>query len=312
MNQNKNISVQVVGSINMDMIVQLDRFPKEGETLTGTKFMTAPGGKGANQAVAASRLGAKTALIGCVGVDQFGKDLVGNLKKEKVSMRRVGFIPDVSTGTAIISINTQAQNQIIVIPGANHTITLEHLKRSWKTLKMKPQAVLLQLEISFPIVWEAAQIAKRDKALVVLNPAPAYPITRDLLQLVDYLVPNEHEAKLIAKKEDVEDAATTLHKMGAKHVVITLGEKGALYTNGQSLHYVPSFRVHAIDPTAAGDTFVAAFTVAILEGKSPLAAIQFANAAGALATTKMGAQPSLPTRVEIEQFLKQKNLKNFL
>jgi len=297
------LSIQVVGSINMDLITKVSRFPREGETITGLDFLTAPGGKGANQAVAAARLGARTAMIGCVGIDRFGKELVASLQKEKVSMRRIGLIPDAPTGTAIIIVDERAKNQIIVIPGANYRITEKQLTYAWTTLKIKPQALLLQLEIPLPIVIKAAQLAKKDNTLVVLNPAPAptasLPI--ELLSHVDFLIPNEHEAKILAETDDLELAAGRLRDKGFK-VIITLGNEGALFFDDRPL-YIKPFLVMAIDPTAAGDAFVAAFTLAILEGKPVEEAIRFANAAGALATTKLGAQPSLPTRKEVERLL---------
>lgn len=303
MTERKIIPIQVVGSINMDLITKVPRFPQEGETITGVDFLTVPGGKGANQAVAAARLGAKTAMIGCVGIDRFGKELVASLQKERVSMRRINFIPDTPTGTAIIIVNEKAQNQIIVIPGANHRITEEHLTYAWNTLKIKPQALLLQLEIPLPIVIKAAQLAKKDNTMVVLNPAPA-PITSlpiELLNQVDFLIPNEHEAKILANTDDLETAANRLRNQGPK-VIVTLGDKGAMFFDDKP-RIVDPFRVKAVDPTAAGDAFVAAFTVSTLQRKTPLEAIKFANAAGALATTKIGAQPSLPTLVEVNQFI---------
>ncbi|MBI5452400.1 ribokinase [Candidatus Gottesmanbacteria bacterium] len=303
MTERKNVPIQVVGSINMDLITKVPRFPGEGETITGVDFFTAPGGKGANQAVAAARLGAKTAMIGCVGIDRFGKELVASLQREKVSMRRINFIPDTPTGTAMIIVNEKAQNQIIVIPGANHKITEEHLAYSWNTLQIKPQALLLQLEIPLPIVIKAAQLAKKGNTMVVLNPAPA-PITflpAELLNHVDFLIPNEHEAKILAGTDDLETAADQLRNKGPK-VIITLGDKGAMFFDDKPV-YVDPFRVNAIDPTAAGDAFVAAFTVATLQGQPILGAIRFANAAGALAATKIGAQPSLPTFAEVKRFI---------
>lgn len=303
MTERKITPIQVVGSINMDLITKVTRFPKSGETLTGIDFLTAAGGKGANQAVAAARLGSRIAMIGCVGIDRFGKELVAGLKREGVSMRRISFIPDAPTGTAIIIVNENAQNQIIVIPGANHRITEDHLVFSWNTLKIKPKALLLQLEIPMPIVIKAAQLAKKDNTMVVLNPAPApnTPLSDELLQQVDFLIPNEHEARLLAKTDDLEQAAQNLRALGPK-VIVTLGDQGAMFFDDK-LQIVDSFHIKAVDPTAAGDAFVAAFTVATLQGQPPLEAIKFANAAGALTTTKIGAQPSLPTLAEVNQFI---------
>lgn len=292
-----SVSIQVIGSINMDLIAKVSRFPKEGETITGQQFLTAAGGKGANQAVAASRLGAKVSLVGCVGKDTFGTSLLNNLKKEKINIKHITKSSE-NTGTAFITINQNAQNQIIVIPGANHTITTKQVGLAIK--KEKIAAIIMQLEIPLKIVEYVAKEAKKKNLLVILNPAPAIPLSNKLLRMVDYLIPNEHEAEVLTGEKNMEKAAQILKQKGAKNIIITLGSRGALYLDNK-LQYVPPFRVKAVDPTAAGDAFVAAFTVSILEGKKIENAIRFANAAGALAATKLGAQPSLPKRSQVEK-----------
>lgn len=294
------ISIQVVGSINMDLVVKVPRFPNSGETITGTTLLTASGGKGANQAIAAAKLGAKVVFVGNVGNDDFGKQQIRALQKEGANTQFISTVSSVNTGTAIITIDQNAHNQIIVIPGANHTISKKQVEKAFKSIKM--QALLLQLEIPLDIVTFAATLAKNIGSLVILNPAPAIPIPDKLINLVDYLIPNEHEALLLTGKTTIEDAGKNLIKRGAKNVIVTLGKKGAVYFDKKPI-YVPAFKVKAIDPTAAGDAFIASFAVTILQGHSLLDAIKFANAAGALASTKIGAQPSLPTLAEIKQFV---------
>lgn len=293
------ISVQVIGSINMDLIAKVNRFPNVGETITGQEFLTAAGGKGANQAVACAKLGASVSFIGCVGKDNFGKELTNSLKEHGIDTKYI-FSGNTNTGTAFITVDQQAHNQIIVIPGANHKLNEDQLELAYNNLRGKTQAVLLQLEIPLPIVKKAIQLAKKDNLLIILNPAPAVPISDKLLGQVDYLIPNEHEAEVLTGEKNVEKAAQIFKRKGAKNVIITLGSRGALYLD-YKLQYVPPFRIKAVDPTAAGDAFVAAFTVAILEGKPIEKAIKFANAAGALAATKLGAQPSLPSRNKVEK-----------
>lgn len=299
----KQSNILVIGSINMDLVITVPRFPIEGETLTGKSFFTSPGGKGANQAVAAARLGAKVSMIGCIGDDQFGKQLVQNFRREKVNIGQIKFTPHHPTGTAIITINDHAQNQIIVIPGANSLVTEKNILSVWQALKIKPQAVLLQLEIPLSSVITAAELAKKDNSLVILNPAPAQQLPVKLLKLVDYLIPNEHEARLITGKKSIKEAAVFLHNQGVKNIIITLGDKGAYLFNDKQSVIIPPYNVKAVDPTACGDAFIAAFSVSFLQGKSPIESIEFANAAGALTTTKIGAQPFLPFLLDLEQFL---------
>lgn len=289
----------------MDMIVRVSRFPNQGETITGTRFDTAHGGKGANQAVAAARLGADVSFIGCVGNDDFGKQNIFSLSSEGINTTYIK-TTNTHTGIAVIVVNDTAQNQITVIPGANHQVTPEQVTEALDAAP-RVDCVLLQLEIPLPAVICAAELARKNGSLVILNPAPAIPIPEELIALVDYLIPNEHEAYVLTGKKDMTEAGKTLIAHGAKHVIITLGDKGTLLVNGTHQTISP-FHVHAVDPTAAGDAFVAAFAVSLLEGKPPKEAIRFANAAGALTATKPGAQPSLPTRKEIEAFLLHKNI----
>jgi len=296
--------IYVVGSINMDLITKVPRFPQEGETITGLDFFTAPGGKGANQAVATARLGAKVVFIGAVGVDSYGQQLSEALGKEGINITHLLKVPGVVTGTAIITINKKAQNQIIVIPGANHRITEKQIDEAISKNSHKSGALLLQLEIPLPIVLYAAKRAKDIGLAVTLNPSPATTLPDELFPLLDYVIPNEHEAVILTGKNNPEKAAQKLKKMGARNIIITLGDKGALYLDDNSRPVtIKGYKIKAVDPTAAGDAFVATFTVALLEEKPIEEAIRFANAAGALAATKLGAQPSLPTRKEVEKFL---------
>lgn len=298
-----NPSIIVIGSINIDLVVKTKHFPKDGETVTGFDFFTASGGKGANQAVAATRLGADVSLIGAVGNDKNGKYLLKDLQGEKINTRGVYIAKDSPSGTAIITLDNNAHNQIIVVPGANHKIPTSYINKPFSVTKNTPQALLVQLEIPIQQVLYAVKQAKKKGLIVVFNPAPAHATSKELLSVVDYIIPNEHEAAVLTNQSNPEEAGKILRGLGAKQVLITLGKRGVLYFDKGKPVYIKPYNVHAIDPTAAGDAFVAAFGVATLEGKSLKEALEWAQAAGALTTTKLGAQPSLPTREELLNFL---------
>ena len=295
--------IEVVGSVNMDLVVKLDRFPKEGETLSGTSFFTAAGGKGANQAVAAARLGAAVSFVGCVGDDSFGKEMLSSMRNEHINVDQIKVTKGLNTGVAAIMVNHRAQNQIVVVPGANYSISKKQIEEIFSQKHEGTGALLLQLEIPIEIVVESAIQAKKKDFTVILNPAPARELPKELLENVDYLILNEHEAKLLSNKTDIQAAAQILWKMGVKHIIVTLGDKGALYVNGKENIFIPAFSIEAVDPTAAGDSFVGAFAVCIMKEMSIKESMRYANAVGALATTKMGAQPSLPTSSEVDRFL---------
>ena len=297
--------VVVVGSINMDLMVRSPRFALAGETILGHAFHTIPGGKGANQAVAARRMGAEVAMVGRVGGDEFGLTLRRNLAAQGIATERLQVTAGESSGVALITVDDNGENTIIVVPGANGRLTVEDIEAA-RGLIAGANILLMQLEIPLPAVERAARIASASGVTVVLNAAPACSLPPGLLSLVDYLVVNETEALLIAGAARVspEDAARTLHAAGVRNVVVTLGRQGSLlvHSEGESVA-VPTFPVRAVDTTAAGDAFTGACAVALAEGMPAPEALRWGNAAGAISVTREGAQPSLPMRVEVEQFL---------
>jgi ribokinase len=303
--------VAVVGSINMDLVVRAPRFALAGETILGHAFNTIPGGKGANQAVAARRQGAEVCMIGRVGGDDFGDAMLRNLQREEINTERLVSDQGASSGVALITVDDRGENTIIVVPGANGRLAVADIDAA-RTLIAEADILLMQLEIPLPVVEYAAQSAREGGATVILNAAPARSLSPQLLSLVDYLVVNETEVLLLARGASTtgnvtspEEAARTLQKVGARNVVVTLGEEGALLlpVNGPGVS-VPAFRVQAVDTTAAGDAFVGAFAVRLAAGVEPKEALRWANAAGALTVTREGAQPSLPRFAEVEEFLR--------
>lgn len=306
--------ILVIGSLNADLVVRSPRFPKPGETISGEDLQIIPGGKGANQAVAAARQGADVAMIGRVGSDSFGPFLIQNLKTNHVDASHV-LTDDSATGTAIIIVDTNGQNSIVLSPGANGKVSSSDVERA---SSLNPGLTLLQLEIPIPIVLEAARNAKTNGSRIILNPAPAQALPEELIALSDFIIPNESELSLLSGLEvkdisTAEQAAQVLLKQGAQNVVVTLGSHGALIVTKDKTTPVPSFKVEVVDTTAAGDAFIGGFAAKLLEsdlqadGKisdSELQqAVHYGCACGALAVTKFGAQPSLPTKAEVEQFL---------
>jgi len=297
-----------VGSINMDLVVRAPHIPIPGETVLGSNFDTFPGGKGANQAVAAARQGASTAFIGRVGQDAFGQQLATGLKAEGIDIHYIGVDKDAASGVALITLDADGQNSIVVAPGANHKLTPEHVLAA-NTVFAGTDVLLLQLETPLDTVIAAAKLAKKHNAKVALNPAPAQPLPGELLSLVDVLIPNESETALLTGLEadtfdQVETAARKLLSLGVGCVVITLGSRGALlvYGNHPAIH-VPSFPVKVVDTTAAGDSFVGAFSVALADRLPLNDAVKRGCAAGALAASRLGAQPSIPTKAETNKLL---------
>ncbi len=300
-------SILVFGSINMDLVAQVSRLPNPGETLIGDRFLTVPGGKGANQAVAASRLGVPTRMIGRVGGDEFGRTLLASLRSADIDITYILADPDHVSGVAIITVDTQGENHIIVIPGANGAVNQDDVQRL-KVVLPDTSVLLLQLEVPISQVQEAAQAAKEIGVPVILDPAPANSeISDQLLSLVDILTPNVVEAEQLVgfaiDKFTVEQAAQILQQRGAKTVVIKLGAQGAFCATPDEKFFVPAFSVTAIDTVAAGDAFNAGLAVALVEGRSIRDAIVWGAAAGALSATKSGAQSSLPDRATFDQFL---------
>ncbi|WP_138420602.1 ribokinase [Aquibacillus sediminis] len=289
--------VLVIGSMNMDLVTTTSTFPKQGETVMGETFSTIPGGKGANQAVAASRLGADVTFIGCVGEDLFGETLIKNLHKNNVNSDSVTKINGVETGVAAITI-AEHDNNIIVVPGANDQIT-PTLIEQYEQVIAEHDMLLLQFEIPIDSVAKAITIANKHRVKVVLNPAPVKQLPVEVLKQVDFLIPNEHEVSILG--EQLEAEGISLTGLATK-IIVTKGKDGVLiYPN----EIVPSFAVKATDTTGAGDTFNGAFAVAIAQGKPIAEACQFANAAAALSVMKLGAQAGMPTEQNVYEFLKR-------
>jgi ribokinase len=306
------MNIVVVGSLNMDLVVQMPQIPRPGETLLGGVFKTFPGGKGANQAVAAARLGAHVTMIGCVGDDAFGKELLATLARENIDTTHVLVHPDEATGVALIQVDAQGQNSIAVASGANFCLTGADVEKAMQTIG-EFDALVMPLETPLETIYTAAKIASYRGAKVLLNPAPAQVLNRKLLELVDVLLPNEYEIALMTGVQlqapaSIRLAAEKLLAMGTKNLLVTLGSQGAALFSGSGQETrIPACSVQAVDTTAAGDCFVGALAVGLCEGQSLLAAAEFASAAAALSVTRAGAQPSLPRREEVNRFLHERS-----
>jgi ribokinase len=300
--------VTVVGSLNMDLVARAPRIPQPGETIIGDDFRTVPGGKGANQAVAAARLGAHVSMVGRVGRDAFADPLLNNLAAAGVDHTFVTQDPEAATGVALIVVDDAGQNSIVVASGANMRLSPADVEAAEVAIAAA-DALLLQLESPLETVTRAAEVARAHGVKVILNPAPARSLPGALLSLVDVLIPNESETALltgmpVGDQAEAEAAATALRGLGVGTVILTLGERGALLAREEKTELFPAFDVTSVDTTAAGDAFVGGFAVALAEGQSLAEAVRWGNAAGALATTKLGAQPSLPTHQEAREFMK--------
>ncbi|MFH2245955.1 ribokinase [Enterobacter sichuanensis] len=299
----------VLGSINVDHILNLESFPTPGETVTGNQYQVAFGGKGANQAVAAGRSGANIAFIACTGDDDTGERVRKQLAGDNIDIAPVSVVAGESTGVALIFVNAEGENVIGIHAGANAALTTERVEAQRERVA-NAEALLMQLESPVESVLAAAKIAHENHTTVVLNPAPARVLSDELLALVDIITPNETEAEKLTgirveNDGDAARAAQALHDKGIGTVIITLGSRGVWASVNGEGRRVPGFKVKAIDTIAAGDTFNGALVTALLEGKNLDDAIRFAHAAAAIAVTRKGAQPSVPWRKEIDEFLSQ-------
>ncbi|WP_458414277.1 ribokinase [Schinkia sp. CFF1] len=288
--------IVVIGSINMDLVTSANIFPKIGETVLGTSFLTIPGGKGANQAVAAARLGADVTMIGCVGQDLFGQELLSHLKQQGVNVDCVEPVTGYQTGTASITI-AEGDNHIIVVPGANYQVTPEMVAK-YENAISDCQTMLLQLEIPMASVKKAIELGKKHGLKVILNPAPFMKLSEEVLESVDYITPNELEVIELLSGLPEAQKNRMLEKC-----IITKGSKGLTYVkDGQEMN-IDCIKVDVVDTTGAGDSFNGAFALALTEGRTVEEACRFANVVGALSVTKLGAQSGMPTILEVEQFL---------
>ena len=299
--------ILVLGSSNVDLILKILRFHHPGETIVGEDLVTTFGGKGANQAIASKRLGGKVTLITKLGDDHSGQSYYQYLIKNGLDQKWILKDKKLPTGLALIELNPKGQNRIIVSPGANRSLSAKDLKRFgpfWKEIRV----FVTQLEIPITTVKVGLKKAKQQGVLTLLNPSPPIQLSSDILSLVDFLVPNEWEAQYLTglkmeRKKDIQKMADQLLDMGAKNVVITLGPRGLFFKNETEAIWMKAFRVNVVDTTAAGDAFMGALACGLADNKPIREILNFANGAGALATTKLGAQPSLPSRRSLNQFL---------
>ncbi|MHC8293115.1 ribokinase [Pseudomonas sp. LB3P58] len=298
--------VVVIGSLNMDLVTRAPRLPRGGETLIGESFATVSGGKGANQAVAAARLGAQVSMVGCVGSDAYGEELRGALLAEQIDCQAVSTVDD-SSGVALIVVDDNSQNAIVIVAGANGALTPAVIDR-FDAVLQAADVIICQLEVPDATVGHALKRGRELGKTVILNPAPASrPLPADWYASIDYLTPNESEASALSglpvdSLASAETAATRLIAMGAGKVIITLGAQGSLFANGKGFEHFPATKVKAVDTTAAGDTFVGGFAAALAAGKSEADAIRFGQIAAALSVTRAGAQPSIPTLSDVQAF----------
>ena len=302
------MSVVVLGSINMDLTTYVPRLPAPGETLFGSRFITVPGGKGFNQAVAAGRLGTATHFVGRVGEDAFGRGVMDLIADEPVDISGILVDPHSSTGLAVISVDEQAENSIIVISGANMAHDAQEVARCRAALR-QAKVLLLQLESPLDVSLAAAQAAREAGAWIVLDPAPAKPLPPKAYRLCHMLTPNEVEAETLVgfrptNREEAAQAAAILCERGVETAVIKLGAQGVYYQSGSERGFVEPFSVKAIDTVAAGDAFNGGLAVALAEERPLAEAIRWGAAAGALATTKAGASSAMPTRAELGMLIK--------
>jgi ribokinase len=300
-------SIAVVGSLNMDLVIRSPRIPRPGETILGKELHTVPGGKGANQAVAAARLGAQVSMIGRVGQDAFATSLLESLATDGIDHAFVLQDAETATGVALIVVDDSGENSIVVSSGANMRLSPADVEAA-ESVIIAADLLILQLEVPLESVIRSAELAQAHGVKVVLNPAPAYPLPARLLSMVDVLVPNESEAAHltglpVGTETEAAKAVEALLGSGVGTVILTLGERGALPARKGEMRVVPAFDVEPVDTTAAGDAFVAGLSVALAEGRDLYEAVRWGNAAGGLAATKLGAQTSLPTRQALERLL---------
>jgi ribokinase len=300
--ENKLKKINILGSLNTDLVVHVLQFPKPGETLLGSDIEITMGGKGANQAVAAARMGAQVAMIGRVGNDSYGLAAVENLRQQQVDIQQVSVDPLAPSGMAFIMVNGNGDNSIIVSPGANGKMQEEDIKRAADLFT--PESILIcQLEISPAIVKAGMRFAKTRGAHIILNPSPALQADPKILKEADTLILNETEIFALTGNNDIQDGLETLQEMGIKQIALTLGSRGCiLLAAGQQMN-IPAHSVNVVDTTGAGDAFIGAFSTALACEYDILTAGQWGNAAGALATTSVGAQSALPDRNQMEDLL---------
>ncbi len=299
--------IVVIGSSNTDLVIKTSRIPRPGETVIGGEFMINAGGKGANQAVAAARLGAQVVFVAKTGDDQFGHSAIEHYQRDGILIDHIGRDNSSASGVALIAVDGAGENSIVVAPGANASLSKEDIDRAEAEIK-EADYVLIQLEISLDVVVYAIEKAHAAGVKVVLNPAPAAQLPAEVLAKLWLITPNCTEASLLSGVEVTDrksalEAAKVIAGSGVANVIVTMGGDGALLLTSEGDCVVPAFRVKAVDTTAAGDIFNGALVTALVEGKNLQEAVRFASAASAIAVTRMGAQTSAPTRAEVDEFL---------
>ena len=299
----KNICV--IGSLNMDLVVNVDTMPKPGQTIIGSNFKEVPGGKGANQAVAMARLNGNVSMIGKGGEDGFGQTLINSLKNDKVDTTYIQTSKG-ATGVALITVDKNAQNSIVVSPGANFEVKEDDIDNNIEAIK-NSDIVVLQLETPLNTIKYALNKAKELNKYTILNPAPAVKLDDEIIKNVDLLTPNETELEIISgvsieTEEDIQKAAQIMIEKGVKELIVTLGSKGSLYINKEKSMFKKAYKVEAVDTTAAGDSYTGALAVALSQDKNIEDALDFASKVGALSVLKEGAQSSLPTLEDVKNF----------
>lgn len=301
--------ILVIGSLNTDLVATMDRMPVRGETVLGEHLCYHQGGKGANQAYACAKMGAQTTMLGCVGTDDFGVAMVENLKKANVITKYIKKSSMHTSGTAIIFKDALANNSIVVIPGANQDCTLEYLKEQ-ESLIEENDVILLQLEIPYEGVFDVIRRAKKLGKLVILNPAPApsLELPEDIWPMIDIITPNESELQVITKEkidtiEDMMKAAKKLRTLGMKHVIVTVGDQGAVWISEEGIKHIKGRKVQAVDTTAAGDCFNGTLAAFLSQGFTMEDSIQRANLAASISVTRNGAQDSIPSLEELHEIL---------
>ncbi|MGQ0569573.1 MAG: ribokinase [Armatimonadota bacterium] len=304
--------IAVVGSLNSDQVVKAFKLPAAGETVFGGEFSVFRGGKGANQAVAAARLGASVTIVGCVGGDPVGAALRDGLAAEGIDVRHVRTDDSAATGVAFITVDASGHNTIVVAAGANTRLSVADVETARDAISAS-QALLLQLEVPLDVVLQAARLAHSSGRLVVLDPAPAQPLPPDLYRYVSAITPNEVEARVLTgipvkDERSAAKAAAWFVERGCNMAVIKRGANGAFLATGAIRESVTGVPVDVVDSTAAGDAFAGALGVALAEGKGPVDGVRFANVVGALSVTRMGAQPSMPRRDEVRAFANTRGL----
>lgn len=303
--------IAVIGSLNMDLLVDAPKLPEPGETVHGRSFRRSPGGKGANQACAVARMGIKCAMLGAVGNDAFGEELLAGLREDGVDVTAVRRVPETATGVAMITVDADGQNQIVVAAGANALVSPQDIEQHASLLR-DSKAIIAQLEISLAAVEVALRQAKQGRAITVLNPAPCAELSGEFLGLCDWIIPNEIEAGQLAgvTVRSVEYAAFAASRLrqrsGGARIAVTLGAAGVWIEAPEFSGHIHGFAVQAVDTVAAGDTFIGAFVTRLVEGANPRDAARFACAAAAISVTRPGAQASVPRRSEVDAWLRER------